>query len=88
MDLTSGSNWARPRSPAFAECSGLSFTTDPVEYREGTDKPVHARKLTGIHKFSNLTLKRGMTQNVDLFKWYEPYRWGSRAARWIGRAHG
>jgi phage tail-like protein len=55
----------------FRECTGLSFTTDPVEYREGTDTPVHARKLTGIHKFSNLTLKRGMTQNADLFKWYK-----------------
>ena len=55
----------------FRECSGLSFTTDPVEYREGTDVPVHVRKLPGIHKFANLTLKRGMTQNPDLFKWYK-----------------
>ena len=29
----------------FRECSGLSFTSDPVEYREGTDVPLHARKL-------------------------------------------
>jgi phage tail-like protein len=30
---------------AFREASGLSFTIDPVEYREGTDVELHVRKL-------------------------------------------
>lgn len=55
----------------FRECSGLSFTTDPVEYREGTDVPNHMRKLTAMCKKSNISLKRGMTQNKDLFTWYK-----------------
>jgi len=55
----------------FRECTGLSFNTDPVEYREGTDKPLHVRKLTGLRKSANLVMKRGMTDNKDLFKWYK-----------------
>jgi phage tail-like protein len=50
---------------------GLSFTTDPVEYREGTDQPLHVRKLTGLRKFANLTFKRGFTPNHDLWNWYK-----------------
>jgi phage tail-like protein len=55
----------------FRECTGLSFTTDPVEYREGTDVPLHARKLTGLRKFANVTLKRGFTQSHELWNWYK-----------------
>jgi phage tail-like protein len=55
----------------FRECSGLSFTTDPVEYREGTDKALHPRKLTGLRKFANISLKRGVTDNQELWNWYK-----------------
>ena len=56
---------------SFREVGGLSFTTDPVEYREGTDIPLHVRKLQGLRKFANLTFKRGFTPNQDLWKWYK-----------------
>lgn len=55
----------------FRECSGLSFTTDVVEYREGTDIPLHPRKLTGLSKKANIGLKKGITDNKELFKWYK-----------------
>jgi len=54
----------------FSEASGLSFNIDPVEYREGTDVNMHVRKLTGLRKFSNITLKRGYTDNRELWNWY------------------
>ncbi len=54
----------------FREISGLSFTVDPVEYREGTDIPLHTRKLTGLRKFPNLVLRRGFTDNRELWSWY------------------
>jgi phage tail-like protein len=54
----------------FREVGGLSFTIDPVEYREGNDPQLHVRKLTGLRKFANLTLKRGFTANHDLWNWY------------------
>jgi phage tail-like protein len=55
----------------FSEVSGLSFTTDPVEYREGSDVPLHSRKLTGLRKFANLVFKRGFTANHVLWDWYK-----------------
>jgi phage tail-like protein len=54
----------------FSEVSGLTFNVDPVEYREGTDKNLHNRKLTGLRKFSNLVLKRGFTEQKELWDWY------------------
>jgi phage tail-like protein len=52
----------------FRECSGLDASTDPVDYREGTD-PLHVRKLTGLNKYSPITLKRGITDSDKLWKW-------------------
>jgi phage tail-like protein len=54
----------------FREVSGLSFTVDPVEYREGTDIPLHTRKLAGLGKFQNIVLRRGETNNKELWSWY------------------
>lgn len=57
---------------SFRECTGLSATTDAVEYREGTDIPLSTRKLPGLRKFStNIGLKRGITANKDLWNWYK-----------------
>jgi len=52
----------------FREVSGLDTSNDSVDYRDGTD-PTHVRKLSGLQKFSNLTLKRGITDDLDLWKW-------------------
>ena len=52
----------------FQECGGLDSSTDPVDYREGTD-PNHVRKLTGLNKFSPVTLKRGITDSAELWQW-------------------
>jgi phage tail-like protein len=55
---------------SFSECSGLSSEGDAVEYREGTDIPLTVRKLVGLRKYMNITLKRGYTQNTELWDWY------------------
>ena len=55
----------------FSECGGLTFDTDPVDYREGTDTRLSVRKLRGLSKFTNISLKRGYTQNKDLWNWYK-----------------
>lgn len=52
----------------FQEVSGLDSSTDSVDYREGSD-PNHVRKLTGLNKFSAVTLKRGITDSDELWKW-------------------
>lgn len=55
----------------FSEAGGLTFNVDSVDYREGTDIPLHVRKLTGLRKFANITLKRGLTDNKELWNWYK-----------------
>ncbi|OLE63193.1 MAG: phage tail protein [Cyanobacteria bacterium 13_1_40CM_2_61_4] len=52
----------------FRECSGLDSTQDPVEYREGNEPPT-ARKLPGLVKHSNISLKRGVTDDAQLWEW-------------------
>lgn len=52
----------------FQECGGLDSSTDNIDYREGTD-PLHARKLTGLNKYSPITLKRGITDSDELWQW-------------------
>ena len=56
---------------SFSEVSGLSSDGDSVDYREGTDVPLTVRKLMGLRKYSNITLKRGYTQNKELWDWYQ-----------------
>jgi phage tail-like protein len=52
----------------FSECSGLSNETDAIEYREGKED-ITVRKLPGLVKYSNITLKRGFTQSKELWQW-------------------
>ena len=44
-------------------------TTDVITYREGTD-PMHVRKLPGLTRYGNVTLKHGVTASMDLFDWH------------------
>jgi phage tail-like protein len=52
----------------FRECSGLDASQDPIEYREGTEG-LTARKLPGLNKYSNISLKWGMTDDTELWDW-------------------
>jgi phage tail-like protein len=52
----------------FRECSGLDSSQDPIDYREGID-PLHVRKLPGLVKYSNISLKRGITDDSELWNW-------------------
>jgi phage tail-like protein len=52
---------------AFSEASGLESETTVVEYRTGTGGPT--RKLPGLTKFANIVLRRGITQDRELWNW-------------------
>jgi phage tail-like protein len=52
----------------FRECSGLDTTQDPIDYREGGEA-LHVRKLPGLVKYSNISLKRGVTDDAELWEW-------------------
>jgi phage tail-like protein len=54
----------------FQEVGGIDATTDVTEYREGGDL-LGTRKLPGQTKHSNLSLKRGFTDDATLYTWFE-----------------
>lgn len=53
----------------FSEVSGMNSTVDVVEYREGDDLRNTPRKLTGLTKFGNISLKWGTTTDSDFLDW-------------------
>jgi phage tail-like protein len=54
----------------FSECTGLNAETNVIEYREGSDD-IFPRKLPGLSKFGNVTLKTGLTTDTSLFTWHK-----------------
>lgn len=56
-------------SAGFSECTGTNAEISPIEYREGNEG-LTPRKLPGLNKFGNVTLKRGVTEDLDLFNWF------------------
>jgi phage tail-like protein len=52
----------------FREVAGINSSQDPIEYREGNEPPT-VRKLPGLIKHGNVTLKSGITDSMDLFNW-------------------
>jgi phage tail-like protein len=52
---------------AFSEVSGLESETAVIEYRTGSEDVV--RKLPGLTKFANIVLRRGVTQDAELWNW-------------------
>lgn len=54
---------------AFAECDGLEMTMEPKTIREGGNNAVQIH-LAGPVSYGQLTLRRGMTANFDLWTWF------------------
>lgn len=70
-------------SASFSECDGLEITMTPKTIREGgnNNQSIH---LIGPVSYGQLILKRGMTDTLDLWDWFEQVlqngQWGLRAS--------
>lgn len=53
---------------AFHECTGFNSSIDVIEHREGG--AISPQKLPGQTKYGNITLRRGVTDDVDLYNWH------------------
>ncbi len=53
----------------FSEVDGLEMTMEPRTLREGGNNTQQVH-LVGPVTYGTLTLKRGMTANLDLWKWF------------------
>ena len=54
----------------FSEVAIGETTTEAIDYREGNE-PMHVRKLSGLTKYGNITLKRGITDSLDIWNWHK-----------------
>jgi len=55
----------------FTGCSGMSLEFDVIEFKEGNGTKVVQRKRAGKPKYTEVTLKRGFTTNMDVHNWFK-----------------
>jgi len=53
----------------FSEVTGYEASIEATEYREGNATELTPQKVAGIRKYGNITLKWGITDNMDLYEW-------------------
>jgi len=58
----------------FSDVSGLVTEITVAEYRNGNEPENHVRKVPGVHKVGDVTLKRGLIGSADLFNWIKQTR--------------
>jgi phage tail-like protein len=54
----------------FSEVAIGESSNDPIEYREGNELTT-VRKLNGLTKHANVTLKWGVTDSAELTAWFQ-----------------
>ncbi len=64
----------------FQECSGIGMEVTVSEYRNGNERENSVRKITGLNKSSDVTLKRGVIGSLNLYQWLNQIRNGDQSA--------
>ena len=52
----------------FHECTGYNSSLDVIEHNEGGS--ITPRKIPGLTRFGDVTLKWGMADDTDLYDWH------------------
>jgi phage tail-like protein len=65
----------------FQEISGLGTEITMADYRNGNEAENHTRKVAGMYKATDVTLKRGVIGSLNLFAWLKETREGSQTVR-------
>ena len=69
---------------SFSEVSGLTLESEPIEYRGGEDVSLTVRKIPGLKKYGNVTLKRGMVPAENGFwEWWNTIQSGTVERRTV-----
>jgi len=58
----------------FSDVSGIGSEITVAEYRNGNDKENHVRKVPGVHKVGDITLKRGVINSESVWEWIRDVR--------------
>jgi phage tail-like protein len=65
----------------FSDVSGIGTETTLMEYRQGNDRANRVRKIPGLHKSSDVTLKRGIMGMTNFWDWVNATRTNPRLVR-------
>ena len=71
----------------FQECSDIGQEVPVVEYRNGNDRLNSVRKLTGLNRALDVTLRRGVIGSLNLYQWLDQIRDGDQGAARTVRIH-
>ena len=64
----------------FQEVSGIGMEVTVAEYRNGNEKENSVRKITGLNKATDVTMKRGVIGSLTLYQWLNQIRNGDQSA--------
>src|SRR4051812_39924236 len=64
----------------FQEISQIGMEVTVAEYRNGNAKENSVRKITGLNKATDVTLKRGVIGSLSLYTWLNDIRNGDQNA--------
>ena len=64
----------------FQEVSNIGMEVTVSEYRNGNEKENSVRKITGMNKATDVTLKRGVIGSPNLYRWLDQIRNGDQNA--------
>jgi len=78
VDLGSGNT--EGAEAGFQECSNIGMEVTVAEYRNGNERENSVRKITGLNKATDVTLKRGVIGSLNLYQWLNDIRNGDQTA--------
>jgi len=64
----------------FQEISNIGMEVTVAEYRNGNEKENSVRKITGLNKATDVTMKRGVIGSLTLYNWLNQIRNGDQNA--------
>jgi phage tail-like protein len=64
----------------FQEMSNVGMEVTVSEYRNGNDKENGVRKIVGLNKATDVTMKRGVIGSLNLYSWLDEIRNGDQNA--------
>ena len=62
----------------FQECSNVGMEVTVAEYRNGNEKENSVRKITGMNKSTDVTMKRCVIGSLTLYEWLNQIRNGDQ----------
>lgn len=80
VELGDGSDTGSPVG-GFTDVSGLGTEITLMEYRQGNDRENRVRKIPGLHKAADVTLKRGVMGSTNFWAWISETRSSPKTQR-------